>query len=60
VIEHVRGLVDGAIVWAPGLMGAAVVSPRGGDSSSWSSRDIVSSWHTVSSNESHQKEQRLL
>jgi len=31
VIEHVRRLVDGPIVWTPALEGAAVLSTRGGD-----------------------------
>jgi uncharacterized linocin/CFP29 family protein len=31
VIEHVRQLVDGPIVWAPGIDGACVLSMRGGD-----------------------------
>jgi len=31
VIEHVRRLLDGPIVWAPGVDGAGVVSLRGGD-----------------------------
>ncbi|MBX6373387.1 MAG: bacteriocin family protein [Acetobacteraceae bacterium] len=31
VLEHVRRLVDGPIVWAPGLDGALVLSMRGGD-----------------------------
>lgn len=31
VLAHVRRLVDGPIVWAPGLEGAAVLSMRGGD-----------------------------
>ncbi len=31
VLEHVRRIVDGPIVWAPGLTGAVVVSLRGGD-----------------------------
>jgi uncharacterized linocin/CFP29 family protein len=31
VIEHVRRLLDGPIVWTPGLQGAAVLSMRGGD-----------------------------
>ncbi|MDB5922277.1 MAG: bacteriocin [Betaproteobacteria bacterium] len=31
VIEHVRRLLDGPIVWAPALNGAAVISLRGGD-----------------------------
>jgi uncharacterized linocin/CFP29 family protein len=31
VIEHVRRLLDGPIVWAPAVNGAAVLSLRGGD-----------------------------
>jgi uncharacterized linocin/CFP29 family protein len=31
VIEHVRRLLDGPIVWAPGVAGAVVLSLRGGD-----------------------------
>jgi len=31
VIEHVRRLLDGPIVWAPAVNGALVVSVRGGD-----------------------------
>jgi uncharacterized linocin/CFP29 family protein len=31
VIEHVRRLLDGPIVWTPALEGAVVVSMRGGD-----------------------------
>jgi uncharacterized linocin/CFP29 family protein len=31
VIEHVRRLLDGPIVWTPALAGAAVLSLRGGD-----------------------------
>lgn len=31
VLEHVRRLIDGPLVWAPGLDGAVVLSQRGGD-----------------------------
>lgn len=31
VLEHVRRLVDGPLIWAPGLDGALVLSQRGGD-----------------------------
>jgi uncharacterized linocin/CFP29 family protein len=31
VIEHVRRLLDGPIVWAPGADGAVLLSLRGGD-----------------------------
>lgn len=31
VIAHVQRLIDGPVVWAPGLSGAAVLSLRGGD-----------------------------
>jgi uncharacterized linocin/CFP29 family protein len=31
VLEHLRRILDGAIVWAPGIQGAVLVSQRGGD-----------------------------
>ncbi len=31
IINHVRELVDGPIVWAPAVDGAVVMSLRGGD-----------------------------
>lgn len=31
VLEHVRRLIDGPLVWAPGLEGAVILSQRGGD-----------------------------
>jgi uncharacterized linocin/CFP29 family protein len=31
VLEHVRRLIDGPLVWAPGLVGAVVLSKRGED-----------------------------
>jgi uncharacterized linocin/CFP29 family protein len=31
VIEHVRRILDGPVVWAPGIDGAVVLSQRGGD-----------------------------
>jgi uncharacterized linocin/CFP29 family protein len=31
ILEHVRRIVEGPIVWAPGLAGVVVVSLRGGD-----------------------------
>ena len=31
ILEHVRRIIDGPIIWAPGLTGAVVVSLRGGD-----------------------------
>jgi len=31
VLEHVRKLIDGPLIWAPGLDGALVISLRGGD-----------------------------
>ena len=31
ILEHVRRIVDGPLVWAPGLDGAVVLSLRGGD-----------------------------
>jgi len=40
VIEHVRRLVDGPIVWAPGIDGASVLSLRGGDFELFVGRDF--------------------
>jgi uncharacterized linocin/CFP29 family protein len=31
ILDHVRRIVEGPIIWAPGLTGAVVVSLRGGD-----------------------------
>ncbi|MGO9487526.1 MAG: family 1 encapsulin nanocompartment shell protein [Solirubrobacteraceae bacterium] len=31
LIEHLRGIIGGPIVWAPGVRGAVLVSQRGGD-----------------------------
>jgi uncharacterized linocin/CFP29 family protein len=31
LLEHLRKIVEGPIVWAPGVSGAVVVSLRGGD-----------------------------
>jgi len=38
--EHLRGILDGPIVWAPGLSGGIVVSLRGGDFIIDSGQDI--------------------
>jgi uncharacterized linocin/CFP29 family protein len=40
VIEHVRRLIDGPIVWAPGIDGASVLSLRGGDFELFVGRDF--------------------
>ena len=31
VLEHLRRIVDGEIIWAPAIAGAFVLSTRGGD-----------------------------
>jgi uncharacterized linocin/CFP29 family protein len=31
LLEHLRKIIDGAIVWAPGVQGAVLISQRGGD-----------------------------
>jgi uncharacterized linocin/CFP29 family protein len=31
LLEHLRTIVEGQVVWAPGVTGAVVVSLRGGD-----------------------------
>ena len=40
VIHHVQRLIDGPVVWAPGINGAAVVSLRGGDFELTVGRDL--------------------
>jgi uncharacterized linocin/CFP29 family protein len=40
VIDHVRKLVDGPIVWAPGIDGASVLSTRGSDFELFVGRDF--------------------
>jgi uncharacterized linocin/CFP29 family protein len=31
LLEHLRKIIEGPIVWAPGVKGAVVISLRGGD-----------------------------
>lgn len=45
VIQHVRRLVDGPIVWAAGVDGAAVMSLRGGDFELTVGRDLSIGYH---------------
>jgi uncharacterized linocin/CFP29 family protein len=40
LVEHLRKIVDGPIVWAPGVIGAVAVSQRGGDFVFDSGQDI--------------------
>lgn len=40
ILEHIRRIVEGPIVWAPGLSGAVVISLRGGDFELVAGRDI--------------------
>ena len=40
ILEHIRRIVEGPIVWAPGLSGAVVISLRGGDFELVVGRDI--------------------
>ncbi|HZD26620.1 MAG TPA: family 1 encapsulin nanocompartment shell protein [Alphaproteobacteria bacterium] len=40
VLQHVRRLIDGPIVWAPGMEGALVISMRGGDFELYVGRDL--------------------
>lgn len=46
VIDHVRRLVDGPIVWAPGMDGASVLSMRGGDFELFVGRDFSIGYET--------------
>lgn len=40
VIQHVRKLLEGSVVWAPALQGAVLVSTRGGDHELVVGRDV--------------------
>lgn len=40
ILEHIRRIVEGPIVWAPGLSGAVVITLRGGDFELVVGRDI--------------------
>jgi uncharacterized linocin/CFP29 family protein len=40
LLEHLRKIIDGPIVWAPGVQGAIVLSLRGGDFVFESGQDV--------------------
>jgi uncharacterized linocin/CFP29 family protein len=40
VLEHLREILDGPVVWAPGVAGALVLSTRGGDFAFESGQDV--------------------
>lgn len=48
VIEHIRQLVDGDLVWAPAITGALLVSTRGGDFSLHLGQDVSIGYHSHS------------
>ena len=41
LLEHLRKIIDGPLVWAPGVTGAVVVSLRGGDFLFESGQDLA-------------------
>ena len=41
LLDHLRKILEGPIVWAPGVKGAIVVSMRGGDFSFESGQDLA-------------------
>lgn len=45
MIQHVQRLLDGPVVWAPAVDGAAVVSLRGGDFELTVGRDLAIGYH---------------
>lgn len=45
IIKHVERLLDGPVIWAPGVDGAAVVSMRGGDFEMSVGRDLSIGYH---------------
>ena len=40
LLDHLRKILDGPIVWAPGVRGAVVLSTRGGDFAFESGEDL--------------------
>jgi uncharacterized linocin/CFP29 family protein len=46
VFDHLRQILDGPIVWAPGVVGAVVVSLRGGDFTFDSGQDLSLGYHS--------------
>ena len=45
IIKHVERLLDGPVIWAPGVDGAAVISMRGGDFEMSVGRDLSIGYH---------------
>lgn len=46
LLEHLHKIVDGPIVWAPGVKGAVVLSMRGGDFAFQSGQDLAVGYET--------------
>ncbi len=46
LLEHLRKILEGPIVWAPGVRGAVVLSLRGGDFLFESGQDISLGYHS--------------
>lgn len=44
--EHLRRLIDGEIIWAPGVDGAVVLSTRGGDCAMHIGQDLSIGYHS--------------
>jgi uncharacterized linocin/CFP29 family protein len=40
VLRHIKGLVDGEIIWAPAITGAFVLTTRGGDFGLYIGEDV--------------------
>jgi len=40
VLDHVKGLIDGEIIWAPAITGAFVLTTRGGDFGLYIGEDV--------------------
>jgi uncharacterized linocin/CFP29 family protein len=45
VFDHLRRILDGPVVWAPGVAGAVVVSLRGGDFTLHCGQDLAIGYH---------------
>jgi uncharacterized linocin/CFP29 family protein len=53
VFDHLKRILDGPVVWAPGLAGAIVVSLRGGDFTFHSGEDLAIGYHHHDADDVH-------
>jgi uncharacterized linocin/CFP29 family protein len=51
LLDHLRNIIKGPIVWAPGVRGAVVLSMRGGDFDFQSGQDLSVGYESHDANE---------